>query len=42
MGDVLGVLKTQSGKLDVGYMRTAAPALDISDLLEQALEEAEK
>ena len=40
--DVLGVLKTQSGQLDVDYMRKMAPALGVSDLLEQALEEAVK
>ncbi len=40
--DVLGVLKTQSGNLDVEYMHKAAQALSVSDLLERALEESEK
>ncbi len=39
--DVLGVLKTQSGKLDVTYMRNTASPLGVSDLLEIALKEAE-
>lgn len=40
--DVLGVLKTRLGELDIEYMYTAAPALGVSDLLERALLEAEK
>ncbi len=39
--DVLGVLKTQTGKLDVSYMHKAAAALGIDDLLEKALHEAD-
>jgi hypothetical protein len=35
--DVLGVLKAQSTKLDVGYLRQWAAALNIADLLENAL-----
>lgn len=36
--DILGVLKTQTDKLDVAYMRRVAAALSVSDLLEIALE----
>ncbi|MBP7146121.1 MAG: hypothetical protein KBD01_01140 [Acidobacteria bacterium] len=35
--DVLGVLKTQSGRLDVAYLRRWARNLGVSDLLERAL-----
>jgi len=38
--DVLGVLKTQSGRIDVEYMRKMASTLGVSDLLERALEAA--
>jgi hypothetical protein len=40
--DILGVLKTQMGKLDVEYMQQMAITLSVSDLLQQALEEADK
>ncbi len=40
--DVLGVLKTQAGRLDTGYMHEMASALGVNDLLEAALEEAAK
>jgi hypothetical protein len=40
--DILGVLKTQMGKLDVEYMQQMAITLSVSDLLQQALEEATK
>jgi len=35
--DVLGVLKVQGERLDLAYMRRWASALDVADLLEQAL-----
>lgn len=38
--DVLGVLRVQSGRLDVDYLRRMAATLDVNDLLERALEEA--
>lgn len=38
--DILGVLKTRAGELDLEYLRKWAGALDVSDLLECALEEA--
>jgi len=38
--DVLGVLKTRAGELDLDYLREWASELHISDLLERALEEA--
>ncbi len=38
--DVVGVLRVQRGRLDVGYLRQWAAALHISELLEQALTEA--
>ena len=40
--DILGVLKTQSGRLDVVYLRQWAAALNVADLLEKALVEAGK
>ncbi len=40
--DVLGVLKAQSGRLDVAYMRQWAAALEVADLLDKALTEASK
>jgi hypothetical protein len=40
--DILGVLKTQLGRLDVEYMQQMAITLNVSDLLQQALEEAAK
>jgi hypothetical protein len=39
--DILGVLKTRAGELDLGYLRTWARELMVSDLLERALQEAE-
>lgn len=38
--DVLGVLKTQAGSLDLAYMRRTADQLVVRDLLEMALEGA--
>ena len=38
--DVLGVLRVQSGRLDLDYLRRMAATLDVTDLLERALEEA--
>lgn len=38
--DVLGMLKMQAGKLDLTYMRKWAIELEITDLLEQVLNEA--
>ncbi|MGB9592939.1 MAG: hypothetical protein ACPL7R_02230 [Anaerolineae bacterium] len=38
--DVLGVLKTRAGELDLDYLREWASELHVSDLLERALEEA--
>ena len=40
--DVLGVLKTQSGCLDLKYMHEMAITMNIVDLLDQALEESAK
>lgn len=39
--DVLGVLKTRAGDLDLAYLREWASELKVSDLLERALKEAE-
>jgi len=36
-GDVLGVIRTQQGRLDLGYLRRWAAALQIAELLERAL-----
>ena len=38
--DILGVLKTRAGELDLGYLRKWAAELHISDLLERALKDA--
>jgi hypothetical protein len=38
--DILGVLKTRAGELDLGYLRKWATDLKVEDLLERALEEA--
>jgi hypothetical protein len=35
--DILGVLKTQAGQLDLGYMRRWAKSLKVEDLLKKAL-----
>jgi hypothetical protein len=40
--DILGVLKAQGERLDVGYMQQWAAALNVVDLLEKALIEAGK
>ncbi|MCI0580171.1 MAG: hypothetical protein L0332_17975 [Chloroflexi bacterium] len=37
--DILGVLKTQQARLDITYLRQWAQALQVTDLLERALEE---
>ena len=39
--DILGVLKTRAGELDLGYLRKWANELKVSDLLERALKEME-
>ena len=39
--DVLGVLKTRAGELDLDYLRKWACELNVGDLLERALKEAE-
>ncbi|MCS6939426.1 MAG: DUF6036 family nucleotidyltransferase [Roseiflexaceae bacterium] len=39
--DVLGVLKVRAGELDLNYLRRWATELNVSDLLECALKEAE-
>jgi hypothetical protein len=39
--DVLGMLKTRAGELDLGYMRKWANDLQVDDLLERALLEME-
>jgi hypothetical protein len=38
--DVMGILKAQSNRLDLAYMRQWAVPLNVADLLEQALGEA--
>ena len=38
--DILGVLKTRAGELDLDYLSQWAGELKISDLLERALKEA--
>ncbi len=38
--DVLGVLRVQGDRLDIGYMRRWAAELDLTDLLEKAMAEA--
>lgn len=39
--DILGVLKTQAGELDLTYLRQWADDLKVGDLLERALKESE-
>jgi hypothetical protein len=39
--DILGVLKTRAGEIELDYLRTWAGELNVSDLLERALREAE-
>jgi hypothetical protein len=38
--DVAGVLRVLGARLDLRYLRTAAPRLGVADLLERALLEA--
>jgi hypothetical protein len=38
--DVLEVLKTRAGELDIEYLRKWAAELHVSDLLERALKES--
>jgi hypothetical protein len=38
--DIIGVLKTRAGELDLEYLRKWAAELHVSDLLERALEQA--
>ncbi len=38
--DVLGVLKIQKEALDIGYLRHWAAELNLTELFEQALEDA--
>ena len=40
--DILGVLKTQRGHLDTTYLRHWAQELDLTDLMERALQEMDK
>jgi hypothetical protein len=40
--DVLGILKVQRGRLDLDYLRSWATELAITDLLDQALLDAER
>ena len=40
-GDVLGVLKVQSGRLDLEYLRSWAFELDVLDLFQKAFRETE-
>jgi len=39
--DILGILKTQGGALDQTYLRRMASQMQVSDLLERAVKEAE-
>jgi hypothetical protein len=39
--DILDVLKIRAGELDLGYLRRWAEALNASDLLERALQQAQ-
>ena len=40
VADVLGILRTRAGALDLDYLRTWGKELKVSDLLEQLLEES--
>jgi len=40
LSDVAGVVRVQGGRLDIEYLRAWAARLEVSDLLEQVLEEA--
>lgn len=35
--DVLGIVRVQAGGLDLDYLRTRAPSMEVADLLERAL-----
>ena len=35
--DILGIVRTQAGRLDLSYLRTWAPQLEVADLLDRAL-----
>jgi hypothetical protein len=39
--DILGVIKTQGARLDLAYLRQWAAALNVADLLEKAMREAQ-
>jgi hypothetical protein len=38
--DILGIVRVQDARLDLGYLRVNAPILNVVDLLERALREA--
>jgi hypothetical protein len=38
--DVLGIIRVQANHLDVAYLKQNAPALEVTDLLDRALDEA--
>jgi hypothetical protein len=38
--DILGVLKTRAGGLDLGYLREWAKELNVSGVLERSIKEA--
>ena len=40
--DILGIALVQSGALDIGYLQRSAEVLEVSDLLERALRDAER
>ncbi len=39
--DILGVMKIQTGRLDLNYLKDGAGMLEVTDLLERAIKEAE-
>lgn len=39
--DILGVMKTRAGELDLAYLRQWADELQVADLLDRALQEAQ-